>query len=103
MVVQAVYNFFQFSELRKSAQLFKHGNCFCHRLHVEVGDGRVGDAEFRIGIRVVLVVCDDDRGVVAEFFASHVLDVDLNGALAYSVHVAFVLVQGIGAGVNQVF
>jgi hypothetical protein len=68
-----------------------------------VGEGNVGDGVARVLVGVVLLVGDQDGGVVAQLVAAHQLQIHLHGAAAHALVDAFVFVEGFRTRLDEVF
>lgn len=102
VVFQPPNDVFHSGEGGETAELLEYIHGVDHHCCILRCKRDIGDAVVRIRVSVVLVLLDNDGRVIAQLVGAHHLNIGLNGASGDVFITAFVLAEGIRAGVNQV-
>ena len=89
-------------EERKILELLEELHRLTHFLDILIRDFRFGNTIVRVGIAVILIVKDLDRGIVAYLVAAHILDIELYGTLAHDIFLALILTERLGTGGDKI-
>ena len=101
-VLQPMYNTAHMFKEREILEFLEKIHRLTHTLDVFIRNLRLGDAVLGIGIAVILIVKDLDRGIVAYLVAAHILDIELYGTLAHDIFLALILTERLGTGGDKI-
>lgn len=101
-VLEATDDVGHFGKLLEVFQLSEQVYSLLHDEEVVGREGHLHDGVVGAGVAVVFLVVHLDGRVVAEFVGTHHLEVSLHGAQGDALSDTFAVVEGFGAGIDEV-